>query len=219
MQQKNVLLKLALGVTYVFTGLMSLSMLIGCVVLVHWHIDREFYSNYCPPKSRGTFNYGGESWTNVYHNSPAPKIPAQEKFQAGIKFEGEEKSEVNRFTLSTFQPHALYILFLQTTAVIIIWMLIFSEIRKVIQSVFEIETFRNRNVLSFKKIGRLFLILFFLHSFTYFSTKSGTSVTELGTHYNFTIYLYPLICALAAFILAQIFHEGNKLKEESQLTI
>lgn len=87
-----------------------------------------------------------------------------------------------------------------------------KEFQKVIESVKEIKTFQERNVSSFRRIGKYLLISFILVSYSSFTFQQG------GTS-SFYISFELLIIALLAYIMAEIFKEGNKLSEENKLTV
>jgi hypothetical protein len=75
-----------------------------------------------------------------------------------------------------------------------------------------IQTFRKANVKSFRKIGKYFLLIFILTSFS-------IVIFEQGMFYGFSLSFTPLVLMFVAYILAEIFKEGNDLSEENQLTI
>ena len=80
------------------------------------------------------------------------------------------------------------------------------------QSVKSFKTFQKNNVYSFRKIGKYIFIIFLLSSYIKVRFQQGGIS---GTHINFT----PLLLGLVAFIMAEIFKEGNELEVENNLTI
>ena len=94
--------------------------------------------------------------------------------------------------------------------------LIFMSIRlfgKVIASVKNRKTFENINAFAFKRIGIYCFIIGIISSYDYYDFETQYKLTRISL--NLTFY----IIALIAFVLSEIFKEGNKLKLESDLTI
>lgn len=179
-----------------FCLLIALTFLISSAALIHWHINPDFYSHYSlvdvglqPNPYGSTISYIiKESWV----------------------IEGQET--VNAFTLDNIKAASLYLIYLQISAVGLLSFLIFREFWKIISSVRQIQSFRLNNIISFRKIGKYFFILFLLISFK-------IVIVEQGAFYGFYLYLTPLFLMLVAYILGEIFKEGNKLFEESQYTV
>ena len=80
------------------------------------------------------------------------------------------------------------------------------------ESVKSLKTFQTNNVISFRKIGKYIFIIFLLTSYTSIQFENGG---QSQIQFSFT----PLLFMLFAFIMAEIFKEGNKLKVENDLTI
>lgn len=102
--------------------------------------------------------------------------------------------------------------FAKIAATIFCSILIINEILKVIRSIRSLETFKEKNILAFRRMGNIFLAFFFIQMF---------SLTPNGDQYSFSISLplFYLFAMIGCHILAEIFKEGNKLMEENQLTI
>ena len=90
--------------------------------------------------------------------------------------------------------------------------LILSEILKVINSIRSLETFKNKNIIAFRRMGNIFLLLFFVQMFSLIPNGDQLS-------FRFSVPLFYLLAVMGCYILAEIFKEGNKLMEENQLTI
>lgn len=101
---------------------------------------------------------------------------------------------------------------LKIAATILCSILIINEILKVIRSIRSLETFKEKNILAFRRMGNIFLAFFFIQMF---------SLTPNGDQYSFSVSLplFYLFAVMGCYILAEIFKEGNKLMEENQLTI
>ena len=87
-----------------------------------------------------------------------------------------------------------------------------KEFRKVIKSVENIRTFQQQNVQVFRTIGKYSVFYFLLSSYSYYGFEQGVQA-------SYNLHLTSLIIALFAYILAEIFKEGNKLAEENSLTV
>lgn len=94
----------------------------------------------------------------------------------------------------------------------IVVFLIFSELIKVVQSIKSLQTFTANNIRAFKNIGIYLLIIFVLNIF-------ALSPGEEAYRFSLSIKFYPLIGSLFAFVMAEIFKEGNRLREENELTV
>jgi len=90
--------------------------------------------------------------------------------------------------------------------------LITREFQNIVGSVKHFNTFKKDNVISFSRIGKYLLLFFLLTSYSVIEFQEGKN-TE--THISFI----PLFFALLAFIMAEIFKEGNILMEENELTV
>ena len=121
-----------------------------------------------------------------------------------------EDSEV--FILNKLTYSSLYFNYIKLAVILLLGFLSITEFQKIIESVKEIKTFQKRNVSSFRRIGKYILIIFVLGSYSSYTYQlGGTS----GFYFSFNL----LILALLAFIMAEIFKEGNLLLEENQLTV
>ena len=121
-----------------------------------------------------------------------------------------EDSEV--FMMDKLTNASLIFNFLQQSILLFLVFLCINEFRKVIISVKTITTFQQQNVLSFRSIGKYMIYYFVLSSISYYDFEQGN---QTGFHLEFT----SLIITLFAYILAEIFKEGNKLAEENKLTV
>lgn len=107
---------------------------------------------------------------------------------------------------------SLSLFYLQTMALLTVWLFIVQGIVSVIQSVRELQTFRNSNSSLFRKIGWYCFAAFLLMAFRWADTGSDS-------FFGFYLHYMPIAFMLASFILAEIFEEGSRLYEEEQLTI
>lgn len=127
------------------------------------------------------------------------------------------------FTISTienaevvpFSEYAIgyvYYALLKALFISITFLAILKTVLKLIRSIKDLRTFRKENVESFRNIGLLFILLLILNITTIRET-GGTMTLTVQFLLNYAV--YSLIC----FVLAEIFKEGNRLHEETQLTI
>jgi hypothetical protein len=69
-----------------------------------------------------------------------------------------------------------------------------------------------KNVNSFKRIGNFLFLYLLIGSVQWITFQEGSLI-------NFSLSIVPLSLAIFAFLLAEIFKEGNSLKKENDLTI
>ncbi len=127
-------------------------------------------------------------------------------------FKGDNIINIKNLKLTSWNTLSLYFTFLQYTASLILIFLSIDEFKKILLSVKNLQTFRNTNVHAFRKIGFYCLLISFLNIFSYYEFSNYSKIT-------FSISLNTLPFALFAFILSEIFKEGNNLKKENELTI
>ena len=137
----------------------------------------------------------------------ADSIRWLEYSSSGLTFSTESPTE------QEYPPFGILAFYLLKTVVsLLITYLILRTSLKVVQSIQSLETFHNRNIIYFRKIGHFAMVLFLLNVF---------SLSENGDSLQFTVELrlWYLLAALICYILSEIFKEGNSLLEESKLTI
>jgi len=144
------------------------------------------------------------------NNSSSISFNKSSSYKIHIDGKAPEDSDIFRFI--NLKTRSLYFNFVKLSIILILSFLCVKEFQKVIESVKEIKTFQERNVSSFRRIGKYLLISFILVSYSSFTFQQG------GTS-SFYISFELLIIALLAYIMAEIFKEGNKLSEENKLTV
>lgn len=121
--------------------------------------------------------------------------------------------ELNRdMTFTQMTKISLYTTYFRFIVLLTLLYLATRSFIKIIKSVQNLKTFRNDNVRSFRRIGKYVFIYFLVSSFYYYGFNN---ISKSGFYISFT----PLIICLMAFILAEIFKEGNLLLEDKELTI
>lgn len=129
-----------------------------------------------------------------------------------IHVDGKSPDDSDVFVLNKLKLSSLYFNYLKFNAFLLLIYLCVKEFQKVIDSVKKIKTFQKVNVSSFKKIGKYLLIISVLMGYSSFTFQGGG---KSGFH----IYFTPLVLSLLAYIMAEIFKEGNNLLEEYKLTV
>lgn len=168
-------------------------------MFVHWHMNPDFYEHV------KVGDMLGKSTANVSTERISFTLVDLKTSEAKPNIE-------TIFTLGHLTYISFYLLFVQTISYFILALLIIREIQKIIQSVQEFDSFRIRNVISFRKIGMYCFLFFIASGFLFAQTAEGNF---LGLYFHLT----PLGFMLASYVLAEIFREGNKLYEEQQLTV
>lgn len=107
---------------------------------------------------------------------------------------------------------SLYINYLKIMGILSLIFLTVKEFLNIIKSVKSIETFHQRNILSFQKMYKYQFVIFILSSVTIINAQEAN-------FYSYSLQFTPIILSLAALIMAEIFKQGNQLLEENQLTI
>lgn len=129
------------------------------------------------------------------------------------KLDGQEAPEdENVFRLDKLTVGSLYVQFLRYTAILVFIFLCLKEFQLVVVSVMKIQTFKKRNVKSFVRLGKYLFVLFLLYSYSIF-------VFDHGKLSIINISFIPLVLMILAFVMAEIFKEGNLLSEENELTV
>ncbi|MBB6610963.1 DUF2975 domain-containing protein [Pontibacter sp. Tf4] len=197
--KKNRLLNSALFISNVLKYIFILLIAAMTFVLIHWHFSPSTYKNIAIVIDKtGDTSY---IWANnaylVAPDATNPKINSNNK-------EWIQLTQINQ--------QSLYTHYVQTAGYFILLILIINQITNIIGSVKILETFRRDNCSAFRKIGFYCLAIALLTFFKWY---------EIESNYFMSVSLkpIPLSFALGAFILAEIFKEGNKLYEAEQLTI
>ena len=191
--KKNLLLTVATLICTILGISVIISFLASTAALVYWHINPEFFAEYSliavNPRPDNFFGYTVKTSWTI----------------------GNEEA-VNQFTMNKIKAPFLYLLYLQTAAIGLVILMIIKELLNIIKSVKRIHSFRIRNIYSFRRIGKYLFVFLILSSFY-------IVIAEQGEFYGFYIHLTPLFLMVFAFILGEVFKEGNILLEENQLTV
>ena len=115
-------------------------------------------------------------------------------------------------SLARIRRISLTLNYLRVIGILSLILFTIKEFSNVIKSVRSIETFHQKNVLSFRKMHKYLFIIFILSSITIINAQEANL-------YSYSLQPTPLILSVAALIMAEIFKQGNRLLEENQLTI
>lgn len=198
--ERNSLLNLASWVCKIFSAFQVAGIVIATLVLMHWHIDKEFY-NTVKVNTQGNVNLTSST------------IETETKENVRVYLEKSEKSDEVKLTLADLTTASVYFTYLQLLAIMAFVFLIFREFGRIVNSVSALQTFRNENVEAFRKIGKYLLAVFVISGFQFISAEPASA------HISMSFDTTPLILMLVAYVLAEIFKEGNRLYEEEQLTV
>lgn len=195
---KNRLLNIAITICKLAKLIYIFSFILITFVFIHFQIDREYYNEFNPKINTQTTNTPSSFSLN---------------FKTLNKW-GSNNSKNNNevFTFDKISTSSVYILFFKYGAILILLFLCTKEFQKIIESIKNLNTFKERNASSFKSIGK-YLIFYYLltsYSITYFKESE---ISEINLTFG------PLIIILITFIMAEIFKEGNTLMEENDLTV
>lgn len=191
--EKNKLLSIATSICNIVRVFILGSLVIITAMLLYWHINP------------GDFNF---------IEMPSPEQKAGIAFQSAtitLSF-GNITGAPDTLSPESIKPDSIYIFYVQSAGLGVLWLLILREIKQVIASVQGLQTFRQDNSGTFRKIGWYCFYIFLLSGFEWLRVASG---------YRLSIYfdLVPLVFMLICFVLAEVFEEGNRLYEEDQMTI
>ena len=201
---KNRLLDLAFIGTAVVGVSLCLAMCILMGVFIHWHITPESYKSVQVIVEDRSITLSEAE--NVSANPPSGK------FYFKLNIGRTNSTFEKRFYLNDLNRASLYFTFFQLVLGMILSMLMVQEVRKILKSVQDLETFNSRNVKAFRTLGYLCLAMAALNSVLILSTNQDAIK-------NFSVDFTSLSFMLAAFIMAEIFKEGQNLSEQDQLTI
>jgi Protein of unknown function (DUF2975) len=124
----------------------------------------------------------------------------------------DAKYDSKPYTFGKLKTVSLYINYFKVIIVAVLMFLILRTFETIMLSVKTLHTFSSRNAKLFRKIGIYIIIITILISYTVLRFESGSQTIA---HLSLT----PVIYILLAFILAEIFKEGEYLREENDLTI
>ncbi|GAB3200368.1 hypothetical protein ABID22_003572 [Pontibacter aydingkolensis] len=197
--ERNKLLTIALAVSNIFRVLIIVFITLFTFGIIHYQFNPDLYSKV--ELSGYNFRTAANLSTSFYTSAF--------EFTSAI---GTKPASRGPIYVQDASNLSLIIFYLQHVIILAIWVLMLQQIARLIQSVKVLQTFRQNNSNVFRKIGRYCLLIFIMTGFRWMETENAS---YFGIYINYL----PLMFMLGAFILAEIFDEGNKLYEAEQLTI
>ena len=122
------------------------------------------------------------------------------------------KRDLQPYTFGKLKTVSLYLNYFKLLIVIALVFLIIRAFERIMLSVKALSTFSNNNVQLFRKIGVYVVFISILISYTVLRFENGIQSKAYMS-------IFPVIFALLAFIMAEIFKEGKSLRDENDLTI
>jgi len=124
----------------------------------------------------------------------------------------DAKYDSKPYTFGKLKTVSLYINYFKVIIVAVLMFLILRAFETIMLSVKTLHTFSSRNAKLFRKIGIYIIVVTILISYTVLRFESGSQTIA---HLSLT----PVIYMLLAFVMAEIFKEGENLRAENDLTI
>ena len=124
----------------------------------------------------------------------------------------DAKYDSKPYVFGKLKTVSLYINYFKVIIVAVLMFLILRTFETIMLSVKTLHTFSSRNAKLFRKIGIYIIVVTILISYTVLRFESGSQIIA---HLSLT----PVIYMLLAFVMAEIFKEGENLRAENDLTI
>lgn len=206
--KRNTLLSLATAVGKIFTFFLVIAFVVLTGFFLHYQIQPQKYQGVVVNAKSREFIYKSiENSTYVSGKTKTTQI-----LKTGIGERGDGAGGNKLIPLGEVSYVTLYYLYFQTVVSLVLLLFITAEVLKIIKSVRVLDTFRKGNVQSFRRIGFVCLVFAMVNCHSVF-------ISEQHSSSSFSLEAVPLLFMLGAFIMAEIFKEGNKLFEQEQLTI
>ncbi|QYA24613.1 DUF2975 domain-containing protein [Gramella sp. MT6] len=206
---KNLLLNIANSICYFLKALIALGLILITLFLIHIQFNRSAYENWDFEFKQDRLAISSNSDKNLEYSLGRNSSFITYHLDSNIKM--KDFKPVGK-SLSNWKNGSLYFSYLKYMLVFLLFYLIIHQFGEIIRSVKKLSTFHQTNVIAFKKIGKYCLLIFLLSIFNYWKIGDFSRA-------SISIYLTPLLFALFAFILSEIFKEGNNLKNENELTV
>jgi hypothetical protein len=189
--ERNRIIVIAKGLCRFMQIFLILFALLFTGVLIHWHFSPESYALVVLPGAREGLGLGLDFRIISVSDAESPN---------------------NGVLLSQLSVGMLYWLYLRTLLLLSLTFLIFRSVLQILGSIESLKTFRQDNIVAFQKIGKYTLGIFVLTSFNIWIVPGDSNL-------NLTLAFGPLLIAVFALVMAEVFKEGNRLMEDSNLTI
>ena len=187
---KNTLLSIASGLCSITRVILIITVLASTMFSIHFLMDSSAYSDFK---------------ITVPESSSSLKIEFED-------FAGEIAVDLDKLNFSDWNTSSVIFSYFQFIGILTLVYLSVGEFENVLKSVKRLKTFENTNEQAFRKIGFYCTILTLVTTITYLQF-GNYSLSRFSISFNY------LGFALFAFILSEVFKEGNTLKTENDLTI
>ncbi|MEO1053128.1 MAG: DUF2975 domain-containing protein [Bacteroidota bacterium] len=186
----NTVIKLAIGLSRCIMGVCIFAVVLSLTVTVHWHFSKGYYDHI---EVSQTFKAGfgmGDVQVLLPHH---------------VRHEG-------MIMLSDLNNYLFYWLLVRAMVFVALVFLIVRSILQVLHSMKSVRTFHEGNIKHFRRIS-LFSFIATLFSVFNFGLIRGELMIYLDLPFG------PLLFALGAYVMAEVFKEGKLLLEDQQLMI
>jgi Protein of unknown function (DUF2975) len=124
----------------------------------------------------------------------------------------DSKFDLKPYTFGKLKTVSLYLNYIKLLIVAVLMFFIIRSFETIMLSVKTLKTFSKSNTKRFRQIAICIVLVTVLMSYNILRFDNGDQTL---THISLT----PIISTILAFIMAEIFKEGEVLKEENELTI
>ncbi len=193
---KNTLLNIAILVSRLLKILLIIATIVLTGLFVYAQIDKETFAD------------------KEIILSANPSLMRISKIQSTVWKEDtkDAKYDLKPYTFGKLKTVSLYINYFKGLIVVVLMFLIIRAFETIMLSVKTLNTFSRSNAKLFRYIGLYVVFVTILTSYTVLRFENGNQTI-------LHVSLVPVIYMLLAFIMAEIFKEGEILKEENELTI
>jgi small-conductance mechanosensitive channel len=193
---KNTLLNIAISVSRLLKIILIIAAIVLTGLFVYAQIDKETFAD------------------KEIVLSANPSLTGVSYIVSNVWKENTKDAtyDLKPYTFGKLKTVSLYINYFKGLIVAVLMFLIIRAFETIMLSVKTLKTFSRSNVKLFRQIGLYVVFVTILTSYTVLRFESGEQTVS---HVSLT----PVIYTLLAFIMAEIFKEGENLREENDLTI
>ncbi|WP_458628030.1 DUF2975 domain-containing protein [Winogradskyella sp. PC D3.3] len=192
---KNTLLNIAIWVTRLLKIVLVIAAIGITSLFVYAQIDKDTFAN-----------------EEIVLKANPSIVRISNIYTTVWKLDTDADYDQKPYTFGKLKTVSLYINYFKVISVAVLLFLILRTFEKIMLSVKTLHTFSSRNAKLFRKIGIYIIVVTILISYTVLRFESGSQTLA---HLSLT----PVIYMLLAFVMAEIFKEGEHLRAENDLTI
>lgn len=189
---KNTLLNIAILVTRLLKGITISVAIVLTGLFLYVQINDEAFADHEIKLNQSQITFGYAKIGSSTFNSP-DKDPSP-------------------YTVGNLKTISIYVFYFKGLLVMALFFMSIRAFEMIMLSVKTLKTFSSSNSKLFRKIGQYIIFITILTSYSVIRFESGVQT-------RLTVEFTPLIYALLSFIMAEIFKEGQSLREENDLTI